>query len=303
MVVIKTQGLTKYYGKNRGIVDVSISVDKGEIYGFIGPNGAGKSTIIRTMMGMIFPSSGSASIFGLDCARDSHIIKQSVGYVPCEVRFYEDLTVRRMLEYSNSFYEISDPKYTNMLIKRFDLESDKKMGELSSGNKKKTAIVAALSSRPKLLILDEPTSGLDPLMRRTLFDVLKEQKECGATVFLSSHNLGEVQSLCGRAAIIREGRIADVCMVRNLAAKIGKKVTLKGRGLNVIDENIEVLSQTQDALVFTYRSDDMKKLLKLLSGLSAVDILIEDEKLSDVFMSYYNDSKSPGLQSGKERSI
>jgi ABC-2 type transport system ATP-binding protein len=295
MAAILAQGLTKHYGKNRGIEDVSLTVESGELFGFIGPNGAGKSTMIRTMMGMIFPSGGSVNIFGHDCVRESHIIKRSVGYVPCEVRFYEDLTVRQMLEYSDSFYKTSDAAYTKELAGRFGLEPGKKMGELSSGNKKKTAIVAALTSKPKLLILDEPTSGLDPLMRRTLFEALREQQEKGATVFLSSHNLDEVQSLCERAAIIREGRIADVRTIKNMAAQAGKKITLSGRGLSVTGEEVQVLSGGEDSLAFIYRSGDMEKLRMMLSGLKFTDILVEDEKLSDVFMSYYDDAREGRL--------
>ena len=294
MTVINAQGLTKHYGKNRGIEDVSLTVKSAEIFGFIGPNGAGKSTMIRTMMGMIFPSSGSAEVLGHDCVKDSHIIKRSVGYVPCEVRFYEDLTVKRMLDYSDSFYKTSEAAYTKELAGRFGLELGKKIGELSSGNKKKTAIVAALSSKPKLLILDEPTNGLDPLVRRTLFETLREQQEQGATVFLSSHNLDEVQSLCERAAIIREGRIADVRSVKNMAAQAGKKITLSGRGLSAHGEEIEVLSGGEDSLTFIYHSGDMEKLRSILSELSFTDILIEDEKLSDVFMSYYDDGSEGG---------
>ncbi len=288
MEAIKALGLTKFYGRNRGIEDVSLTVRSGEIFGFIGPNGAGKSTMIRTLMGMIFPSGGSAEVLGHDCVKESHIIKRSVGYVPCEVRFYEDLTVKRMLKYSDSFYKTADAEYTKELIERFGLEPGKKMGELSSGNKKKAAIVAALSSRPELLILDEPTSGLDPLVRRTLFETLREQQTKGATVFLSSHNLDEVQSLCGRAAIIKEGRIADVRSLKTMAADTGKKITLKGKGLGSAVQGAEVISAGEDSLVFLYRSDDMQKLRSMLCGLEFDDILIEEEKLSDVFMSYYS---------------
>ena len=287
MTAIKAQGLTKHYGRNRGIEDVSLTVDSGEIFGFIGPNGAGKSTMIRTLMGMIFPSGGSAEVLGHDCVKDSYIIKRSVGYVPCEVRFYEDLTVKQMLKYSDSFYKSADSEYTKELIDRFGLEPGKKMGELSSGNKKKTAIVAALTSKPKLLILDEPTSGLDPLVRRTLFETLLEQQKKGATVFLSSHNLDEVQTLCSRAAIIKQGRIVDVRSLKNMAAGTGKKITLTGKDLQDKIEGAKIISAGEDSIVFLYRSDDMKKLCSMLCGLEFDDILIEEEKLSDVFMSYY----------------
>jgi ABC-2 type transport system ATP-binding protein len=227
MAVIETKGLTKYYGSSRGIVDVDLSVNEGEIYGFIGPNGAGKSTMIKTLLGMIFPTRGSADIFELDCVRHSHVIKRQIGYVPSEVRLYEDITVRRMLRFSDSFYPGAGEEYTRAFMDAFELEPDKKIGELSSGNKKKTALVAALASRPKLLILDEPTNGLDPLMRRTLFDALLSEQQKGATVFLSSHNLDEVESLCSRVAIIREGRIVDIKKISELSAAGGKRIRVK----------------------------------------------------------------------------
>ncbi|MGE5494392.1 MAG: ABC transporter ATP-binding protein [Burkholderiales bacterium] len=285
MAVIETKGLTKYYGRNRGIVDVDLSVNEGEIFGFIGPNGAGKSTMIKTLLGMIFPTRGSAEIFGLDCVRRSHVIKRQIGYVPSEVRLYDDITVRRMLRFSGSFYPDASEEYTRALMDAFELEPDKKIGELSSGNKKKTALVAALASRSKLLILDEPTSGLDPLMRRTLFDALLRERQKGATVFLSSHNLDEVESLCSRVAIIREGSIADVKKVSELSAAGGKKVKVKG-GRPEITERVQNVKRTGDTLEFTYRGS-AAELLAMLSSWDVEDFTAEDVSLSDVFMSYY----------------
>jgi ABC-2 type transport system ATP-binding protein len=289
MNLIETEKLTKYYGKNRGIVDVDISVAKGEIFGFIGPNGAGKSTMIKTLLNFIFPTGGGAKIFGLDCAAESHKIKEAVGYVPCEVNFYEDLRVWQLLAYSDSFHKNADSAYTRSLAEAFDIETGKKFGELSSGNKKKTALVAALASKPKLLILDEPTNGLDPLMRSTLFEALKAEQEKGTTVFLSSHNLDEVQSLCGRVAIIREGRIADVRTIKELAARSAKRVTVRGVSLPEISgEGIETVSRTQNSAVFNYRSD-LKKLLQLLLKMDLKDFSVEDIKLADVFLGYYRE--------------
>lgn len=287
MAVIETNGLTKYYGKNRGIKDVSITVNEGEIFGFIGPNGAGKSTMIKTLLNLIFPTSGSAKIFGLDCVSESNIIKRSIGYVPSEIRFYEDLTVAQMLVFSDSFDKTEDRHYTKDLSERFSLELKKRIGELSTGNKKKTALVAALSAHPKLLILDEPTNGLDPLVRQTLFEALLDAQKQGATVFLSSHNLDEVQTLCSRVAIIREGKIADVKELRELAAESAKKVTVRGSKLPRNIEGAEIVSSSPDTLIFSYRSGDMKKLISALSDMEITDLLVEDVKLSDVFMSYY----------------
>jgi ABC-2 type transport system ATP-binding protein len=285
MAVIETKGLTKYYGSSRGIVDVDLSVNEGEIYGFIGPNGAGKSTMIKTLLGMIFPTRGSADIFGLDCVRHSHVIKRQIGYVPSEVRLYEDITVRRMLRFSDSFYPGAGEEYTRAFMDAFELEPDKKIGELSSGNKKKTALVAALASRPKLLILDEPTNGLDPLMRRTLFDALLSEQQKGATVFLSSHNLDEVESLCSRVAIIREGRIVDIKKISELSAAGGKRIRVKG-GKPDITERVQNVKRAGDTLEFTYRGSTAE-LLAMLSSWGVEDFTAEDIRLSDVFMSYY----------------
>jgi ABC-2 type transport system ATP-binding protein len=286
MVVIETEKLTKYYGKNRGIIGVDISIAKGEIYGFIGPNGAGKSTMIKTLLNFIFPTSGSARVFGLDCSTESHKIKEMTGYVPCEVNYYDDLKVEHMLAYSDSFHKSADRAYTESLVDRFGIETGKKFGELSSGNKKKTALVVALASKPKLLILDEPTNGLDPLMRSTLFEALKAEQDKGVTVFLSSHNLDEVQSLCGRVAIIREGKIADVRAINELAAKSAKRVIIRGASLPGTLEGAEDVTRTQDGVVFTWRSDP-KKLLMILSKMDIKDFSVEDIKLSDVFLNYY----------------
>jgi len=287
--VIETKNLTKSYGSNRGIIDVNISVNESEIFGFIGPNGAGKSTMIKTLLNFLFPTSGSASLFGLDSVTDSRRIKAQTAYVPSDIRYYEDLTVGGLLSYSDSFYAAAEAGYTKSLIERFDLEPKKKIGELSMGNKKKVALVAALSCRPKLMILDEPTNGLDPLIRHTLFDALLEQQRQGCTVFLSSHNLDEVQSLCGRVAIIREGRIAAVRELGAMTEEKAKRVTVFGGNLpqTVDSASVKMVSRENGKLVFTYHSPDMGALIKLLGSMNAGDFLVEDVKLNDIFLSYY----------------
>ena len=287
MAVIETEKLTKFYGKSRGIDGVSLSVNEGEIYGFIGPNGAGKSTMIKTLLNFLYPTGGSARIFGLDCATQSQLIKRQTTYVPAEVRFYDELTVAAVLQYSGRFY--SPKADADEWIGRFDMEPKKKIGQLSTGNKKKVALAAALASRPKLMILDEPTNGLDPLMRKTLFTALREQQKNGCTVFLSSHNLDEVQTLCDRVAIIRDGRIADVRSLNDLASNRAKKVTVTGANLpaSFDGETMKLVSKEKDSVVFTYHSGDMAALLKLLSAMEVRDLLVEDIALSDIFMSYY----------------
>lgn len=287
--VIQTQSLTKSYGKHRGIIDINISVNEGEIYGFIGPNGAGKSTMIKTLLNFLFPTSGSATVLGLDCVNDSRRIKSQTAYVPSDIHYYEELTVGDLLSYSDGFYPAAEKEYTQQLARRFELDTKKKIGQLSTGNKKKAALVAALSCRPKLMILDEPTNGLDPLMRQKLFEALLEQREAGCTIFLSSHNLDEVQSLCSRVAIIREGRIVDIKEIGVLSAERAKKVTVMSESIPDSFENeaVKIVSKTKGRIVFTYHSTDMGALLQLLSGMNAQDFLVEDIKLSDIFLSYY----------------
>ena len=194
-LIIETTGLTKYYGKARGIEDVALQVNEGEIYGFIGPNGAGKSTAIRTLLNLIFPTRGSAKIFGLDCVKDSWAIKQLVGYLPAEVNYYDDMTVADLFSYSARFYGKDCTKRTAELVELFSVDTKKRIDSLSLGNKKKVGIIQALLHKPKLLILDEPTSGLDPLMQKHFHDLLREENQQGTSIFFSSHVLGEVQKL------------------------------------------------------------------------------------------------------------
>ncbi|MDI3536525.1 MAG: beta-exotoxin transport system ATP-binding protein, partial [Eubacteriaceae bacterium] len=209
MNVIDINGLTKYYGKHKGIEDVSFSVEEGEIFGFIGPNGAGKSTTIRTLLALIYPTKGSATIFGKDCIKYGHEIRRDIGYLPSEVFYYEHMKVLEVLKYSASFYDNVNPARIKELADIMDLDLNKRIDDLSYGNKKKVGIVQGLLHEPKLIILDEPTSGLDPLMQQKFFDLIRKENELGATVLFSSHILSEVQKLCHRVAIIKDGTIVD----------------------------------------------------------------------------------------------
>lgn len=191
--VIEINQLSKYYGKQRGIEDVTFSVKQGEILGFIGPNGAGKSTTIRTLLALIYPTSGTATIFGKDCIKEAPVIAQDIGYLPSETFFYENMKVRDLLKYAETLYKKDCSKRIDELTSRLNLDVTRKIRDLSFGNKKKVGIVAGLLHSPKLLILDEPTSGLDPLMQQTFFDILREENQKGATILFSSHILSEVQ--------------------------------------------------------------------------------------------------------------
>ncbi|GAA0719307.1 ABC transporter ATP-binding protein [Clostridium malenominatum] len=290
MSIIEIKNLTKTYGKNRGIEDVNLSIKEGEIFGFIGPNGAGKSTTIKLLLNLIFPTSGEAKIFGLHCVTDTTEIKQNIGYVPSEVRYYDNMTVQELINYAKSFHTHVDKEYVEELCKTFDVEVKKNISELSLGNKKKVAIIQALLHKPKLLILDEPTNGLDPLIQQKLFNTLLQLKEDGVTIFLSSHNLTEVEEFCDRVAIIREGKIIEVKNILDFANKKVKRITLKlsedirEKLTSLGAENLEVNKNT---ISFNYNGD-INKLLSLITKYKLEDLIIEEKKLSEVFMSYYD---------------
>lgn len=217
--IIETKKLTKYYGSAPGILDVDLSVKEGEIFGFIGPNGSGKSTTIRTLLGLIHPTGGSATIFGKDITKYGPEIKEEVGYLPSEVFYYDGMKAIDLLQYSGSFYK-KDPKVIkkriNDLAGLLDLDLTKRIDDLSYGNRKKVGIIQGLLHEPKLIILDEPTGGVDPLIQQKFFDLLREENKKGATILFSSHNLGEVQRLCDRVAIIKEGKLIAVETISSL---------------------------------------------------------------------------------------
>lgn len=289
MYAIETNNLTKSYGKSRGIVDVNLKVKEGEIFGFVGPNGAGKSTTIRTLLNFIFPTSGKASIFGKDIVKESLEIKKILGYVPSEVKFYDEVKVKDIIKYSTSFYGDSSKEEIDYLCEKLEVELEKKMGELSLGNKKKVAIVQALIHNPKILILDEPTNGLDPLIQKKLFEILLEQNKKGTTVFLSSHNLVEVENFCHRVAVIKEGKIIDTIEIDKLTKKLGLKVTIEAEGLKKDDIEAfdgEVISANGREIIFNY-SNGVDKLIKELSKFYIDKILIHEQSLEDTFMNYY----------------
>lgn len=288
MQAIQIRQLTKYYGKSRGIEDLSLEVAEGDIFGFIGPNGAGKSTTIRTLLNLIFPTRGSAQVLGMDVVRDSLEIRRNIGYIPAEINYYGDMSSIELLNYSASFYKGDFTDRIKELIERFEISPDKKISALSSGNKKKLAIVQALLHRPRLLILDEPTSGLDPLMQNVFFEVLREENQ-RATIFLSSHVLSEVQRLCHKIAIIKQGRILKVEEIQHLRKEQFKTVTVEFENrdepvLNI--EGIIALDRTprQDHFMF---KGDLHELLHALSQRAITNILIEEPSLEDIFMHYY----------------
>lgn len=293
MNAIEIKNLTKVYGKNRGIQDINISVKEGEIYGFIGPNGAGKSTTIKTLLNFIYSTSGEALIFGMDSVKESEKIKEYVGYVPSEVRYYDDVKVKDIIKYAQSFYPKSNKEYVDRICNELELDMNKKMGELSLGNKKKVAIAQSLINNPKLLILDEPTNGLDPLMQKKLFNILIEEKEKGNTVFLSSHNLVEVQNLCDRVCVIKEGKIVDIIEIEKSKTELKLKVTLSSSDITddiVLNLSDKILDKNGKLYTFIY-SKNIDSLVKELANYKIDELLIEKENLEDAFLNYYENNK------------
>lgn len=289
MSVIEIHNLTKYYKKNKGIENVSFEVKEGEIFGFIGPNGAGKSTAIRTLLNLIYPTSGSAKIFGKDIVKDTKEIRKQIGYLPSEVHYYDDMRAKDLLNYSASFYNYDYKKRMIELAERLNLDLNKKIEDLSFGNRKKVGIIQALLHEPKLLILDEPTSGLDPLMQNTFFDLLREEREKGATIFFSSHYLGEVQKMCDRVAIIKDGELIKVESIEELTKKQFKNVSIILENEQNVDLNIKgIITHEQNGrtLKLLYNGHS-KDLIASLHELSFQDVLIEEPSLEEVFMHYY----------------
>jgi ABC-2 type transport system ATP-binding protein len=228
--VIETERLTKFYGAQRGIEELDLAVNEGEVFGFLGPNGAGKTTTIRLLLDLIRPTRGRATIFGLDATRDAVAIHRRVGYVPGEFTLYDRLTGGQTLEYFANLRGGVDRAYQRSLIERFELDPSRRYSQYSKGNKQKVGVIIALQHRPELLILDEPTSGLDPLVQQTFFATLRDTVRDGATVFLSSHILSEVEKSCDRVAIIREGRLVKLDTVEGLRDLAHHQVELRFAG-------------------------------------------------------------------------
>ena len=286
MNVIETLSLTKFYGSSRGIVDVSLTVKKGDFFGFIGPNGAGKSTLIRTLLGLISPTSGSATVLGKDIIKDSTEILKNVGYLPSETSFYNNMKVSDILNLSAKLRGVDCSLEAKQLCDRLELDTTKKVNQLSLGNRKKVGIVCALQHKPSLYILDEPTSGLDPLMQKEFYTILKERNDEGATVFLSSHILSEIGKYCKSAAVIREGQILVCDDVDKLGHTGVKRVTLKGVAALPDMKSAKDIKFENDTATFLY-SGKATELAKELSALSFDDLTICDPDLDEVFMHYY----------------
>ena len=288
MHAIETNKLTKYYGKSRGIIDLDLSVEQGEFFGFIGPNGAGKSTTIRTLLGLILPTTGSARILGKDILTEKEAILAQVGYLPSEAMFYSGMRVKDVIKLSADLRKKDCRKEADNLCRRLDLDTSKKVEELSFGNRKKVSIVCALQHNPAVCILDEPTSGLDPLMQREFFSILKELHEQGTTIFLSSHILSEIQRNCTRAAIIREGRIIACDSVEVLGRTNAKRIHIQGDLDLASLSGIKDLKRSEHGMSFLF-GGDINELIRALSGQDIHDLSIAEPDLEEIFMHYYVD--------------
>lgn len=289
MNVLKTEGLTKYYGKFRGIENVSLSLEEGEKLGFIGQNGAGKSTFIRTVLGYLKPNSGKAEIFGKNILESREEILADVGYMSSECVFYKGMRVKDVIKFSAKLRKKDCSKEAKYYCERLQLDPYKKVEQLSLGNRKKLGIVCAIQHNPKLYFFDEPTSGLDPVMQKEFFDILEEKNKQGASIFLSSHVLGEIGRFCEKAAVIREGKIIACDTIENFS-RAGYKIIklIDVAEVQKVCEIKGVFNSYMDGkdLIFSY-SGDIKNLLSQLCGISFRDILVSDPDFEDSVMHYY----------------
>ena len=291
--VIQIEQLTKTYGAHRGIIDIDLEVAEGEAFGFLGPNGAGKTTTIRTLLDHIRPTSGRARVFGIETTVDPVAIHRRIGYLPGEFTLYDKLTGGQTIEFFANLRGGIDPLYQADLIARLDIDPTRKFREYSKGNKQKIGLVVALQHRPDLLILDEPTSGLDPLVQQTFYEVIREAKAEGRTIFLSSHILSEVERTCDRVAIVRDGRLVKVDRVEALRDLAHHQVELRFVG-TVPTAEFEGLPGVSDVLVedHTLRlriSGPITPLVRAAAAYDLVDFVSREPSLEETFLAQYGE--------------
>ena len=268
---ISIQNLTKNYGKARGVTNLSLNVEKGDIFGFLGPNGAGKSTTIRSLLGLIQFQEGSASILGMDVRENQKEVLKRIGYMPSEAMFYPSMKVKDVLKFAADMRKVDCKEESRMLCERLEVATEKRIEELSLGNRKKVSIVCAMQHKPELFIFDEPTSGLDPLMQAEFFKLILEYNRQGATCFLSSHVLPEIKKYCHNAAIIKNGKLICTDTVENLTKTNAKRI-------RIVKDGVE------EDFVF---KGNLNELFAGFAGHNISDILIEEPELDEIFMHYY----------------
>ncbi|MGM9978971.1 MAG: ABC transporter ATP-binding protein [Clostridium sp.] len=290
MDIIKINNLTKDYGNKKGIFNVNISIKKGEVFGFLGPNGAGKTTTIRNLMGFIRPDSGSCSILGMDCFKESEKIKEKLGYLAGEIAFFDDLTGIKLLNFLADMKGIKDKRKMNELIERFELDPRGKVNKMSKGMKQKIGIISAFMSDAEVFILDEPTSGLDPLMQNRFVDLVLEEKKKGKTILMSSHIFEEIEKTCDRTAIIRNGKIVAIEDMDSLSKKRNKTYIISLSDKNEVEkikkDNFNI--KNIDGLnVSISVKNDISEFLKNVSKYKISDMNIKTESLEEIFLHYY----------------
>ena len=286
--ILEIQNLTKYYGKIRGVENLSLKLEKGEIFGFIGPNGAGKSTTIRGVMNLINKTSGKVLIEDKEFNKEDIEIKEKIGYLPSEIYLYDDLTVKEMLDYHESFYKKDIHNRRTELVQRLQLDEKKKIEDLSLGNLKKLGIILALAHEPKILILDEPTSGLDPIMQKVFYDLLKEEKGKGNTVFYSTHILSEVSKICDRVGIIKDGTLIKVEKMDEISNKNLTFVTVTSEQIEEIEKDLQEKVVSKEGSTIKFGNNlPHDELINKLSKYKIDRILIEEATLEDMFLHYY----------------
>ena len=294
--IIHTESLTKTYGVHRGIVDVDLDIVAGEVFGFLGPNGAGKTTTIRILLDLIRPSSGRASVFGIETTANPVEIHRRIGYLPGEFTLYDRLTGAETIEYFANLRGGRDVAYVAELVERLGLDPSRRFREYSKGNKQKVGLICALQHRPELLILDEPTAGLDPLVQQVFNEILFEAKAAGRTVFLSSHIISEVERTCDRVAIIREGRIVRLDTVEALREMASHEVELRFSG-HVDAGPFRALSGVshlviEDRAMRMLVSGPIAPVVRLAAELDLVDFVSREPSLEEVFLAQYGNSAS-----------
>jgi ABC-2 type transport system ATP-binding protein len=290
--VIETQDLTVYYGKHRGIKDVNLTVEKGEVFGFLGPNGAGKTTTQRVLLDIFPPSAGRASIFGLDCQKEGVELRKHIGYLPGELALYANMKANeffKMYEYLRG--ENGSKGYWRELAERLDLDTKRKIKNFSRGNKQKVGVVAAFMSRADLLILDEPTGGLDPLVQKTVLEMVREAKADGRTVFFSSHILSEVQAVCDRVGIIREGQLVATQRVEDLFAQRINRISLIFDGIPPTDafnlKGVAELERSKQSIMLEVK-ENLPQVLAAAAQHNVMDIETHNISLEEIFLTYYS---------------
>ena len=286
---IEIKNLTKNYGRQRGIENINLEIPKGIVYGFIGPNGAGKSTTIKCIMNMIRKNSGEIIINGKKVENKNYEVKQEIGYLPSEIHLYEDLTVKKLLKYSASFYKKDCTQKTEKLVKRLEIDINKKIEELSLGNLKKVGITLALMHDPQFIIMDEATSGLDPLMQEEFYKILEEEKAEGKTIFFSSHILNEVKRICDKVAIIKEGKIVKIEDIESLEDTNIIKVKIEAEEIEKLEKELEieqVITKQENKIEFLY-SKEINSLIEKISKYKISKLLIQEIDIEEIFMHYY----------------